>query len=721
MFTPYENPAEYLDDYLSTLELEIERTLHRSAPPKGLSVEEAAAALQSIETRLAEERTRIQGRIDAGLDAGNVPPLLKLATLLDLDDVAVDLMLICAAPSLDARFAKYCAYLHGETSLRYPTFEVIAQLHTNRDANEGGAGEERDVQIRSNLRPYFAAHSPLFRHGILRYADHDLDAPLSTRRIIIDEHIVNYLLGHGYVNSELDEYLDVINVSAAAQTFTGTHLKKNLGGLAKYFAGDLSRNLYIQGPRGAGKAAATAYLCEQLDVPLIEVRHARLLELTNVREMETIVRRIVRDALLYQAALLFPNYAGAAPVGEAEPVNVRRLREIIAAELGRAPLAILTGGDALHEDFSAQSDWIIIAAPEPDYAERTRLWEQSLNGSMPANLSAAELAGKYRFTADKIRRSVEIARNVALGRGELQYADEINLSEEDIIAGCRSQCVTGLDQLARKIEVRHGWTDIVLQSERLRQLQEICDHVRHRATVYGEWGFAAGGGTDARGLGALFYGVPGTGKTLAASVIAGELGLELYRVDLSSVVSKYVGETEKNLARIFEEAEASNAILFFDEADALFGKRSEVRDSHDRYANLEVSYLLQRMEEFSGVTILATNLRANIDQAFTRRLQFIIEFPFPARDEREKIWRLNFPERAPIADDVDFRRLAGALDIAGGNIRNIARSAAFLGAADAGRIALKHIQRAVVREYQKDGKTAPNLANYRLPEEAAAR
>ena len=277
------------------------------------------------------------------------------------------------------------------------------------------------------------------------------------------------------------------------------------------------------------------------------------------------------------------------------------------------------------------------------------------------------------------------------------------LSEREVYRGCYAQSNQKLGASARKIAPQHGWGDIVLPPDGLAQLGEVCAQVRHRRKVYGEWGFDAKVSLS-KGLCVLFYGPSGTGKTLAVEVIANELELEAYKIDLSTVVSKYIGETEKNLSAIFQEAETSNAILFFDEADALFGKRSEVKDAHDRYANIEINYLLQRMEEFEGMVVLATNLRKNIDEAFFRRMHFAVEFPFPDEQRRYRIWRQHFPEAVTVAEDVDFNFLASRLDLAGGSIRNVVLNAAFLAAANSGVIGMKHLIHAARREYEKLGR-----------------
>jgi SpoVK/Ycf46/Vps4 family AAA+-type ATPase len=244
----------------------------------------------------------------------------------------------------------------------------------------------------------------------------------------------------------------------------------------------------------------------------------------------------------------------------------------------------------------------------------------------------------------------------------------------------------------------------VLPPDQLKDVKSIADRVRSRHVVMGEWGFGRKLSLG-KGVSALFAGPPGTGKTMAAEVVANDLGFELYKIDLSQVVSKYIGETEKNLDRVFAAAERGSAILFFDEADALFGKRSEVRDSHDRYANVEISYLLQKMEEYEGVAILATNLRRHMDEAFLRRLQYVIEFPFPNREEREAIWRVTLPSELPLGDDVDLGGLARDVRLAGGGIKNVCLAAAHLAAADGGLVTMAHFREASRREYEKLGRS----------------
>jgi SpoVK/Ycf46/Vps4 family AAA+-type ATPase len=315
------------------------------------------------------------------------------------------------------------------------------------------------------------------------------------------------------------------------------------------------------------------------------------------------------------------------------------------------------------------------------------------------DIDLAAVAATFKFTGGQIRDAAAMAINLACLRG----AEPVQVGAADLYEACRFQSNQRLSTLARKIVPKYTWDDIILPGDRVERLREICNQVKYRERVHGEWGFDRKLSLG-KGLSVLFSGPSGTGKTMAAEIIAATLGLELYKIDLSTVVSKYIGDTEKNLSRIFGEAETSNAILFFDEADALFGKRSEVRDSHDRYANIETGYLLQRMEEYDGVVILATNFRKNMDEAFVRRLQFTVEFPFPGEEDRRRIWQGVWPSDTPCDPALDVEFMARRFEITGGSIRNIALAAAFLAADDGNVVTMGHLIHATKREFQKMGK-----------------
>jgi SpoVK/Ycf46/Vps4 family AAA+-type ATPase len=346
-------------------------------------------------------------------------------------------------------------------------------------------------------------------------------------------------------------------------------------------------------------------------------------------------------------------------------------------------------------------DWarelpLVIEAPVPGGAERDALWRRALNGARSADGEAATATAQFRLTPEQVGRAAQAALRAAAARGD-------ELSTDDLRTAARAQNAVGLERLARRIRPQADWDDLVLPEDVHLQLRELIARLRHRELVIDAWG-AGGASARGRGVTCLFAGESGTGKTLSAEVLAGHLGLDLYVIDLSSVVDKYVGETEKNLDRVFAEAEGVNGVLLFDEADALFGKRSEVKDARDRWANMEVAYLLQRMELFDGIAILTTNLRANLDESFTRRLAAVVDFPRPDEDQRRLLWERNLGDGMPRADDLDLGFLAASFELSGGSIRNIVLAAAYMAADDGHTVGMPHLIRAIQREYRKLGR-----------------
>jgi hypothetical protein len=430
--------------------------------------------------------------------------------------------------------------------------------------------------------------------------------------------------------------------------------------------------IHLAGDDASGAEDVAAAAAASVSLQLLVLRAEDLP--TGAAETESFITLWQREAVLLPAALLVqcgdtvPDAAVAALVG--------RLRAplMIAA---RVPLR-LRHAIRSHD------------VRKPEAAEQKRLWQQAL-GATGAKLNGAldGIAAQYRLSA----QAIVAAANLVQERVE---AGET--TPHALWNACRAAVRCRLDELAQHIPRGAGWDDLVLPEPQLSALHQIAAQVRNRLRVYDDWGY---GRRSTRGLGvaALFSGESGTGKTLAAEVLASDLNLDLYRIDLSSVVSKYIGETEKNLRRVFDAAEDCGAILLFDEADALFGKRSEVKDSHDRYANIEVSYLLQRMEAYRGLAILTTNLKSALDPSFQRRLRFIVHFPFPDTDQREAIWRLSIPDAAP-RSDLDFRKLA-QLHVPGGSIRNIALNAAFLAADANDLVTMAHLLAAATAESAK--------------------
>jgi DNA polymerase III delta prime subunit len=381
----------------------------------------------------------------------------------------------------------------------------------------------------------------------------------------------------------------------------------------------------------------------------------------------------------------------------ASPVEALVTRGLPAVRaISEMPCPVVLVGSRTWDPAWSRDVPLLCDPPPTDARQRAEMWRASVNGTAPPGLDPAAATVQFRLSHEQVMRAAAAARLQAEAAGR-------PLSAGDLRAGARAQNSAGLERLARRTEPAVGFDDLVLPSEVLDQLRELPMRARHRETVLDTWRMG-GSSSRGRGLTALFAGPSGTGKTMAAEVLAGELGLDLYTIDLATVVDKYIGETEKNLDRIFAESERVNAVLLFDEADALFGRRSEVSDAHDRYANVETAYLLQRMELFGGIAILATNLRSNLDEAFARRLDAVVDFPEPDEEHRLRLWDRCIGPVAPRAGDLDLEFLARSFKLSGGNIRNAAVAAAYLAADAAAPISMVHLVRATFREYQKLGR-----------------
>jgi SpoVK/Ycf46/Vps4 family AAA+-type ATPase len=390
--------------------------------------------------------------------------------------------------------------------------------------------------------------------------------------------------------------------------------------------------------------------------------------------------------------------AGVTPSPEEQPKQASQ-PESFWSTLEKAPGPFFAlGPAAAFSDMPHDAHIWRIEIAAPDFESRQQAWQNTM-ASVEGDFDAARLADTFRFGGPQIRQTTTLASSLAALRNPSNPAPAM----EDVLAAGRSLTAPNLARFATAIQPRYDWDDIVLPAEKKQQLQHLAARVRHRRTVHREWGFEEKL-SRGKGLNVLFTGASGVGKTMAAEVLAHELSLVLYQIDLSSVVSKYIGDTEKNLSAIFREAEMSQNLLFFDEADSLFGKRTEVKDAHDRYANLEVNYLLQRIEQYEGLVVLSTNLQRNLDEAFLRRMQDVVDFPLPDEKLREEIWRRHLPESAPRASDIDFGFLARQFKLTGGVIKNAVMTAAFLAASQSGTIGMPEMIRAVRMELQKQGK-----------------
>jgi len=708
-FLPYHSSLDHILSELERIDLLIQvqirraRQLHQDDEFQGLYISEQE--VDSLLARpiglpcwavtpqdeLARDRENNLSRLNAQLEnrkslslEQNAPLRLAiLANKLQLNPFDVDVILICLAAELDLRYERLFAYLQDDVTRKRPSIDLALNLLCASFA-EKLEGRER-----------FATASPLIKNRLISLSEDTAGSKTSllNRHIKLDDRIVNYLLGSDEIDARLNREISLHKAQIPIENLIlPTDMLSRLRVLFENRANGQGLNLYFQGPYGVGKRSTAAALCQLASLKLIVVSVEHVSGADS--DFAALIQLISREAVLQNAAVYWHGFDA---LLDAE----RRGRlAILLEELAVRKGVVFLAGETVWEpsDIPDLPPFVRIEFPVPAYSERLLFWGRATELGCANDVDSVGLANKFRFTGGQIRDAALTARNLARCRDP----ENVQVNMTDLLEACRLQSNRKLAALATRIKPHYVWSDIVLPPDSLRQLREICNAVEFRSIVYEEWGFDNKLSLG-KGLGLLFAGPSGTGKTMAAEVLAGELGLDLYKIDLSTVVSKYIGETEKNLSRIFTEAATSNAVLFFDEADALFGKRSEVRDSHDRYANIEINYLLQRMEEYEGTVILATNLRKNMDDAFVRRIQFTIEFPFPHADQRLAIWQRVWPKNMPHEDlDLDF--MARRFEISGGNIRNIALATAFLGAEDGGRVKMKHLIRATWQEYQKMGK-----------------
>ena len=603
------------------------------------------AAVRSVLARLDEH---------AGGERQPEPPETSVATLdalvdcFGLSPFERDVLLLAAAAELDPTTASRCAAASGDPSRGYPTFGLA---------------------LATLPEPHWSALTPvgpLRRWRLVSLAD---ESSLTGSPLRIDERVLHFLAGSSYLDARLHGMLRRIESSGVLPPTYERAATSVSAGLT-----DAPLRVELVGGEQRTRADVAATAADQIGLGLYAMAADDIP--TDAEARDRLARLWQREAILLPAALLVE-------FGELER------DQAAAAEAFIASVAVP----------------IVVSSPDPrrtGHERGSRVSLSSLGDEEQLAVWTDAFADVPDVPPEELRRLVaqfqlapHVVRSVAASvRRELPSPDAVGLAWR---AGL-SEARMGLDELGRRIEPTAGWNDLVLPDHQRAILREVVAQVRRRGTVYTEWGFSQ---TLRRGLGvtALFAGGSGTGKTLAAEVVAGELGLDLFVIDLSQVVSKYIGETEKNLSSVFDAAERGGALLLFDEADALFGKRSEVKDSHDRYANLEVSYLLMRMEAYRGLAVLTTNMKQAIDPAFMRRIRFVVDFPFPGEGERAEIWRRVLPAQAP-TKGLDTELLA-RLTVAGGSIRNIALSGAFLAAEDDEPLQMRHLLAAARTEYLK--------------------
>jgi AAA+ superfamily predicted ATPase len=629
-------------------------------PFRGLYVSEQdvdellAGPAEPVPALAGADVLQIEAEADSAA-AGADLRLRRLVASFELEPVDIELLLVALAPDLDARFERLYGYLHDDVSRRRASIGLALEL----------AGEALDpAAARHRL-----AAGPLITGGLVVVEDGD--RPFLTRSLRVPDRVAMHLLGDDHADPALVPYLARVHPCRSGDP----------AALARALTAGATLVYIRERGSSSGRALGGAALAHAgLGTVALD-----LAPLDSADGVAALTLAALREARLRGAGLV------AGPVerlAELDRVALRRLA-------GAAWPTVLTGATSWDPERSHTVPLLVDLDP-PGHDARAEMWREALGADLRPKLDAAAATGPFQLGPDQVERAARAALLSA------SLADR-PLDATDLQAGARSQNAAGLERLARRIRPRVAWDDLILPERTIRHVREIAERAAQRERVLEDWQMGTRRAGD-RGIVALFAGESGTGKTMAAEVLAEALGLDLYTIDLATVVDKYIGETEKNLDRIFAEADSVNAVLFFDEADAIFGKRSEVKDAHDRYANMETAYLLQRLETFDGIAILATNLKANIDEAFARRLDAVVDFPMPDVEHRRKLWDHCLGPGVPRARTLDLDFCARAFELSGGNIKNIAFAASYFAAAGEGTVDMPELMRATAREYRKLGR-----------------
>jgi hypothetical protein len=598
----------------------------------------------------------------------------------DAFDEAV--LVVALAPELDLRYERIYGYLQDDVTKRRPTVDLALSLLCRTP-------DERLAQ-----RSRFLPEAPLIQSGLLRLPTDPalIEPPLLAHFLRLDEQAIGAFLGGGAVDSRLAVFCESIE---PADGDAPSEVVRRLIAFAA-----ASRNegrpvrLLLSGPATSAKKRAAEAFAAQQSAPLLAADLSRAPNWRN--DPASTAALLAREAALSGAVLLVHGIGATST--ELEPAKA-----LLAGLADHSGIVIIASDNSALP--AAASGYLDVPFALPDQQARRDLWQQltAAAGIALSPSGVTGLANNFRLAPEQIAAAIQTARQRLSWRMTAPSGTGSQDAAKELQAAARGQSSGELAGLTNRVEPIYGWSDIVLPDDSIQQLKEICARVTFGDTVLQNGGFGHKL-SSGKGITVLFAGPSGAGKSMAAEVIANELGLSLYRIDLSRVVSKYIGETEQNLERIFNAAARSNAVLLFNEADSLMGKRSAVHDAHDRYANIEISYLLQKMEQHEGITILTTNLRGNMDDAFLRRLTFTVHFPFPEEESRREIWKRIWPAETDVLPEVDFALRAKCFRLSGGNITNIGLASAFLAAANGRPVSLGDILNATRREYAKVGK-----------------
>jgi ATP-dependent 26S proteasome regulatory subunit len=627
----------------------------------------ATDVLAELHERVSRQASRVAQRAAATIAAGHSLPWIDLARDLGLSAMATQVLAVALAPYVRGEVARLYGVLandeHRPLVDRYLIETVIAG---------------NDPALRAAVAEELAPDAPLVRYGLVH---HDPRSALFGA-LVVDEVVVERVRGRRVVDARAVTVLREADRPFDALQLASEFRRTLLDAVGARHSMEEPLRLVLRGRAGCGRTTAIAALAARVEYSVAAIDAHRIAG--HGEPFAEALRVELRRARLARA---IPVVSGLElPREHADDEAL--IQEVLRAHPG--PIVLRTSPEAL---LPLDPGYVSIALPALNETERLAFWHAALERADLTCRDPGLLATRYRIGPGTITR---IVQKVARDRDAGDVGERLD-------AAARQHVTARLQNLATRVTRLPQWEQVALPEDILDSLKELIARVRHRRAVFEDWGFDTKM-TTSRGLSALFYGPPGTGKSMVAGLIARELGLDLYRVDLSRVVSKWIGETEKNLSQVFDAAEDGQVVLLFDEADSLFAKRSEVKSSNDRYANLEVNYLLQRLDAFEGICLLTTNLDGSIDPAFKRRMTVRLQFPFPDEDMRTRLWAAHVPPQTPIAGPLDFADLARRFPLSGGYIRNSALRAAFLAAQEARPLAHEHLVRAVQLEYRELGK-----------------
>jgi hypothetical protein len=694
---PYDNPGEHLADTLDlaaawaaraiadawdsgrlSLPNEDPRPFQREVLALvGTRLGGAGDLLASADLRVEEAARRVSRRAQATLAAGRPLPFVELALEFGLSDLASKVLAVAAAPTLRGEIARLYGVLANDEGRPICDRYLVELLL-------GGHDYGLRIQVAAELDP----DAPLVKYGLVRVlpntSDQYLFAPITVEPVLLAR-----LRGDPYASGGASSIAVIRRADRSLADLAIPHATKRelVLALAEPTAPERSVRLVMRGRPGSGRTTTLAALAARVGKPLAII-DAELLP--RGRALASALRGELRLALLRGA---IPCVCGLELLDRDDSEGIEHVREVLRSHAG--PIAFRTSPELR---VPLDPGFLDFTLPSLAEGERLEFWHEALARRQLDDGGAVGLAARFRIGPGTIERVVAqvSARLSAERRADVDMAEVLGRAARQHIDVRLGKVASHIERLAR-------WEQVALPDDVLDSIREFIGRVKHRRTVYESWGFE-NRVASARGLVALFYGPPGTGKTMVAGLIARELGLDLYRVDLARITSKWIGETEKNLAEVFDAAEDGQALVLFDEADSLFAKRTEVKSSVDRYANLEVNYLLQRLDSFEGVAILTTNLEGSIDNAFKRRMTLRLAFPFPDEDMRVRLWAAHIPPEVPTRGDFDFIDLARRFPMSGGYIRNSALRAAFLAAQEAVPLSQDHLVRAIQLEYRELGK-----------------